>query len=152
MHQCPKSSQTLAPQDQVHASGGRSRCTGGTAVLSQVEGATQPGGGFPFESEFKHLAASNLTLEQHLYGDCRETLRNGSHFNMEDRSQRVKKPRLSQAEPKSQRTRRKLKGFRRVLRERPACLPSTLPARKEKKSVQPAAPDHRKRNRTDRDH
>ncbi|XP_057214385.1 nucleus accumbens-associated protein 2 isoform X2 [Triplophysa rosa] len=51
----------------------------GTAVLSQVEGATQPGGGFPFESEFKHLAASNLTLEQHLYGDCRETLRNGSH-------------------------------------------------------------------------
>lgn len=52
----------------------------GTAVLSQVEGAAQPGGGFPFESEFKHLAASNLTLEQHLYGDCRETLRNGSHF------------------------------------------------------------------------
>lgn len=52
----------------------------GTAVLSQVEGATQPGGGFPFESEFKHLAASNLTLEQHLYGDCRETLRNGAHF------------------------------------------------------------------------
>ncbi|XP_043096245.1 nucleus accumbens-associated protein 2-like isoform X2 [Puntigrus tetrazona] len=60
----------------------------GTAVLSQVEGATQPGGGFPFESEFKHLAASNLTLEQHLYGDCRETLRNGSHFNMEERSQK----------------------------------------------------------------
>ncbi len=60
----------------------------GTAVLSQVEGATQPGGGFPFESEFKHLAASNLTLEQHLYGDCRATLRNGSHFNMEDRSQK----------------------------------------------------------------
>lgn len=52
----------------------------GTAVLSQVEGATHPGGGFPFESEFKHLAASNLTLEQHLYGDCRETQRNGSHF------------------------------------------------------------------------
>ncbi|XP_016090062.1 nucleus accumbens-associated protein 2-like isoform X2 [Sinocyclocheilus grahami] len=60
----------------------------GTAVLSQVEGATQPGGGFPFESEFKHLAASNLTLEQHLYGDCRETMRNGSHFNMEERSQK----------------------------------------------------------------
>ncbi|XP_067294135.1 nucleus accumbens-associated protein 2 isoform X4 [Pseudorasbora parva] len=60
----------------------------GTAVLSQVEGATHPGGGFPFESEFKHLAASNLTLEQHLYGDCRETLRNGSHFNMEERSQK----------------------------------------------------------------
>ncbi|XP_016408808.1 nucleus accumbens-associated protein 2-like isoform X2 [Sinocyclocheilus rhinocerous] len=60
----------------------------GTAVLSQVEGATQPGGGFPFESEFKHLATSNLTLEQHLYGDCRETLRNGSHFNMEERSQK----------------------------------------------------------------
>uniref|UniRef100_A0A673MBU0 Nucleus accumbens-associated protein 2-like n=1 Tax=Sinocyclocheilus rhinocerous TaxID=307959 RepID=A0A673MBU0_9TELE len=51
----------------------------GTAVLSQVEG-----------SEFKHLAASNLTLEQHLYGDCRETLRNGSHFNMEERSQKGK--------------------------------------------------------------
>ncbi|XP_016131008.1 nucleus accumbens-associated protein 2-like [Sinocyclocheilus grahami] len=62
----------------------------GTAVLSQVEGATQPGSGFPFESEFKHLAASNLTLEQHLYGDCRETLRNGSHFNMEERSQKGK--------------------------------------------------------------
>ncbi|XP_016311225.1 nucleus accumbens-associated protein 2-like isoform X2 [Sinocyclocheilus anshuiensis] len=60
----------------------------GTAVLSQVEGATRLGGGFPFESEFKHLAASNLTLEQHLYGDCRETLRNGSHFNMEERSQK----------------------------------------------------------------
>ncbi|XP_067263733.1 nucleus accumbens-associated protein 2 [Chanodichthys erythropterus] len=60
----------------------------GTAVLSQVEGTTHPGGGFPFESEFKHLAASNLTLEQHLYGDCRETLRNGSHFNMEERSQK----------------------------------------------------------------
>lgn len=60
----------------------------GTAVLSQVEGATHPGSGFPFESEFKHLAASNLTLEQHLYGDCRETLRNGSHFNMEERSQK----------------------------------------------------------------
>ncbi|KAK7165139.1 hypothetical protein R3I94_003494 [Phoxinus phoxinus] len=60
----------------------------GTAVLSQVEGATHPGGGFPFESEFKHLAASNLTLEQHLYGDCRETLRNGSHFNTEERSQK----------------------------------------------------------------
>ncbi|XP_051513703.1 nucleus accumbens-associated protein 2 [Myxocyprinus asiaticus] len=61
----------------------------GTAVLSQVEGATQPGGGFPFESEFKHLAASNLTLEQHLYEDCRETLRNGSHFtgvSMDERS------------------------------------------------------------------
>ncbi|KAA0716334.1 Nucleus accumbens-associated protein 2 [Triplophysa tibetana] len=52
----------------------------GTAVLSQVEGASHPGGGFSFESEFKHLAASNLTLEQHLYGDCRETQRNGSHF------------------------------------------------------------------------
>ncbi|XP_055056633.2 nucleus accumbens-associated protein 2 [Misgurnus anguillicaudatus] len=52
----------------------------GTAVLSQVEGTTHPGGGFPFESEFKHLTASNLTLEQHLYGDCREALRNGSHF------------------------------------------------------------------------
>uniref|UniRef100_A0A671RBJ2 Nucleus accumbens-associated protein 2-like n=1 Tax=Sinocyclocheilus anshuiensis TaxID=1608454 RepID=A0A671RBJ2_9TELE len=62
----------------------------GTAVLSQVEGATQPGSGFPFESEFKHLAASNLTLEQHLYGDCRETLRNGSHFNIEERSQKGK--------------------------------------------------------------
>ncbi|KTG02170.1 hypothetical protein cypCar_00017952 [Cyprinus carpio] len=60
----------------------------GTAVLSQVEGATQLGNGFPFESEFKHLAASNLTLEQHLYGDCRETLRNGSHFNIEERSQK----------------------------------------------------------------
>ncbi|XP_073807696.1 nucleus accumbens-associated protein 2 [Danio rerio] len=60
----------------------------GTAVLSQVEGATQPCGGFPFESEFKHLAASNLTLEQHLYGDCRETLRNGSHFNIEERPQK----------------------------------------------------------------
>ncbi|XP_059397431.1 nucleus accumbens-associated protein 2-like [Carassius carassius] len=60
----------------------------GTAVLSHVEGATQPGSGFPFESEFKHLAASNLTLEQHFYGDCRETLRNGSHFSMEERSKK----------------------------------------------------------------
>ncbi|TRZ03766.1 hypothetical protein DNTS_013083 [Danionella cerebrum] len=57
----------------------------GTAVLSQVEGVTQA---FPFESEFKHLATSNLTLEQHLYGDCRETLRNGSHFNLEERPQK----------------------------------------------------------------
>lgn len=51
----------------------------GSVVLGQVEGVAQPSPSFPFESDFKHLAQSNLTLEQHLYGDCRETLRNG-HF------------------------------------------------------------------------
>ncbi|XP_072521108.1 nucleus accumbens-associated protein 2 isoform X2 [Salminus brasiliensis] len=51
----------------------------GSVVLGQVDGVTQPSPSFPFESDFKHLAQSNLTLEQHLYGDCRETLRNG-HF------------------------------------------------------------------------
>ncbi|XP_051551715.1 nucleus accumbens-associated protein 2-like [Myxocyprinus asiaticus] len=73
----------------------------GTAVLGQVEGATQPSGGFPFESEFKHLTASNLTLEQHLYGDCRETLRNSSHFtgvSIEERSKgEAAKPEPGQA-------------------------------------------------------
>ncbi|XP_036455032.1 nucleus accumbens-associated protein 2 isoform X1 [Colossoma macropomum] len=51
----------------------------GSVVLGQVDGVAQPSPSFPFESDFKHLAQSNLTLEQHLYGDCRETLRNG-HF------------------------------------------------------------------------
>ncbi|XP_051981414.1 nucleus accumbens-associated protein 2-like [Xyrauchen texanus] len=73
----------------------------GTAVLGQMEGATQQSGGFPFESEFKHLTASNLTLEQHLYGDCRETLRNGSHFtgvSIEERSKgEAAKPETGQA-------------------------------------------------------
>uniref|UniRef100_A0A673IF54 Nucleus accumbens-associated protein 2-like n=1 Tax=Sinocyclocheilus rhinocerous TaxID=307959 RepID=A0A673IF54_9TELE len=42
----------------------------GTAVLSQVEGATQPGGGFPFESEFKHLhhqGNTKLLKQQHFH-------------------------------------------------------------------------------------
>lgn len=50
----------------------------GSVVLGQVDGVTQPSPSFLFESDFKHLAQANLTLEQHLYGDCRETLRN--HF------------------------------------------------------------------------
>lgn len=52
----------------------------GSVLLGQVDGVTQPTPSFLFESEFKHLAQANLTLEQHLYGDCRETLRNGPHF------------------------------------------------------------------------
>ncbi|XP_035385503.1 nucleus accumbens-associated protein 2 [Electrophorus electricus] len=61
----------------------------GSVVLGQVDAAAQPSPAFPFEAEFKHLAQSNLTLEQHLYGDCRETLRNGTNFpgaSTEDRA------------------------------------------------------------------
>lgn len=50
----------------------------GSVVLGQVDGVTQPSPSFLFDSDFKHLAQANLTLEQHLYGDCRDTLRN--HF------------------------------------------------------------------------
>ncbi|XP_076854270.1 LOW QUALITY PROTEIN: nucleus accumbens-associated protein 2 [Brachyhypopomus gauderio] len=61
----------------------------GSVVLGQVDAAAQPASSFPFEADFKHLAQSNLTLEQHLYGDCRETLRNGTHFSANGAEERA---------------------------------------------------------------
>ncbi|XP_030647810.1 nucleus accumbens-associated protein 2 [Chanos chanos] len=51
-------------------------------ILSQSDGGSQPSSALPFEAEFKHIAASNLGLEQHLYS---ETLRTGTHVTGEER-------------------------------------------------------------------
>lgn len=156
------SPQTCAPMPGEFASAGsprsspcfqrRSRCTGGLRSSARWK---EP----PIQAVAFPLSQSSNTWQRQIWLWSSISMGTAErHWGMALTSiwkrgpKKVKQPRLSQAEPKSLTPRRKLKGFRKVPRELPVCSLSTQPARKWKKSGHPAAPDHKKRNRTDRDH
>lgn len=129
----------------------RSRCTEGLRFWARWREQPTQVGAFlssPNSNTWRHQIwlwsnTSTETAERH----------RGTALTSQDLLRRSgpKGKRRNQVEPESQTTRRKRKGFPKALRGRPAFSPSTLPARRGKKSGPPAARSHKKRTRTDRD-